>query len=44
MISTEHLDAYVEAMGRRDVEGTRSHRADNLVLRQTAIPRRFVRL
>ena len=32
MISTRHLDAYLEAMGRRDVEGTKDHMADGIVI------------
>jgi hypothetical protein len=39
MISTEHLDAYLEAMGRRDVEGTKAHMADDEHLRQRVGPR-----
>jgi hypothetical protein len=41
MISTEHLHAYLEAMGRRDVEGTRAHMADNVVLRSPIAPAPF---
>lgn len=41
MISTEHLDAYLEAMGRRDVEATKAHMADNIVLRSPIAPAAF---
>jgi hypothetical protein len=41
MISTEHLDSYLEAMGRRDVEGTRAHMADDVVLRSPIVPAPF---
>jgi SnoaL-like domain len=41
MISTEHLDAYLEAMGRRDVEGTKAHLADDVVIRSPIVPAPF---
>ena len=41
MISTEHLDAYLEAMGRRDVEGTKAHMADDVVIRSPIAPAPF---
>ena len=41
MISTEHLDAYLEAMGRRDVEGTNAHLADDVVIRSPIAPTPF---
>ncbi len=41
MISTEHLDAYLEAMGMRDVEATKAHMADNIVLRSPIAPAAF---
>jgi len=41
MISTEHLDAYLEAMGRHDVEGTKAHMADDVVLRSPIVPAPF---
>jgi hypothetical protein len=41
LTSTEHLDAYLEAMGRRDVEGTRVHLADSVVLRSPIAPAPF---
>jgi hypothetical protein len=41
MISTEHLDAYLEAMGRRDVEGTKAHLADDVVIRSPIAPSPF---
>lgn len=41
MLTTEHLDAYLEAMGRRDVEGTKVHMADNVVLRSPIAPAPF---
>ncbi|MCY0386705.1 nuclear transport factor 2 family protein [Robbsia sp. Bb-Pol-6] len=41
MISTEHLNAYLDAMGRRDVEGTKAHMADNVVLRSPIVPAPF---
>lgn len=41
MISTEHLDAYLEAVGRRDVEATKAHMADNIVLRSPIVPAAF---
>lgn len=41
MISTEHLDAYLEAMGRRDVEGTKAHMADDVVIRSPTVPAPF---
>lgn len=40
-ITTEHLDAYLEAMGRRDVEGTQPHMADDVVLRSPIAPSPF---
>jgi hypothetical protein len=41
MISTEHLDAYLKAMGRRDVESIKAHMADNVVLRSPIVPAPF---
>ncbi|MEI7298562.1 nuclear transport factor 2 family protein [Paraburkholderia tropica] len=41
MLTTEHLDAYLDAMGRRDVEGTKVHMADNVVLRSPIAPAPF---
>jgi limonene-1,2-epoxide hydrolase len=41
MISTEHLGAYLEAMGRRDVEGTKAHMADDVVIRSPIVPTPF---
>jgi limonene-1,2-epoxide hydrolase len=41
MISTEHLDAYLEAMGRRDVQGTKAHMADDVVLRSPIVAAPF---
>ena len=41
MISTKHLDAYLEAMGRRDVEGTKAHMADNVIIRSPIVPAPF---
>jgi len=41
MLTTEHLDAYLDAMGRRDVEGTKVHMADNVVLRSPIAPAAF---
>ncbi|TDG05949.1 nuclear transport factor 2 family protein [Paraburkholderia guartelaensis] len=41
MATTEHLDAYLKAMGRRDVEGTKAHMADNVVLRSPIAPAPF---
>ena len=41
MISTEHLDAYLEAMGKRDVEGTKAHMADDVVIRSPIVPAPF---
>ena len=41
MISTEHLDAYLEAMGRRDVGGTKAHMADDVVIRSPIVPAPF---
>ena len=41
MISTEHLDAYLEAMGRRDVEGTKAHMADDVVIHSPIVPAPF---
>ncbi|KKJ05945.1 nuclear transport factor 2 family protein [Burkholderia gladioli] len=38
MVTTEHLDAYLEAMGKRDVEGTKFHMANNVVLRSPIAP------
>ncbi|AMV48454.1 nuclear transport factor 2 family protein [Paraburkholderia caribensis] len=38
MATTEHLDAYLEAMGKRDVEGTKFHMATNVVLRSPIAP------
>jgi limonene-1,2-epoxide hydrolase len=37
MISTEHLNAYLEAMGRRDVEGTKAHMAEDVVIRSPIV-------
>jgi limonene-1,2-epoxide hydrolase len=41
MISTEHLDAYLEAMGRRDVEGTKVHMAEDVVIYSPITPAPF---
>lgn len=41
MISTEHLDAYLEAMGKRDVEATKAHMADDIVLRSPIVSAAF---
>ena len=41
MISTEHLEAYLEAMGRRDVEGTKAHMADDVVIHSPIVPAPF---
>jgi limonene-1,2-epoxide hydrolase len=41
MISTEHLDAYLEAMGRRDVKGTKAHMADDVVIHSPIVPAPF---
>ena len=41
MATTEHLDAYLKAMGRRDVEGTKVHLADSVVLRSPIAPAPF---
>ena len=41
MISTEHLDAYLEAMGRRDVDGTKAHMADDVVILSPIAPAPF---
>ena len=41
MISTKHLNAYLEAMGRRDVEGTKAHLADDVVIRSPIAPAPF---
>jgi limonene-1,2-epoxide hydrolase len=42
MTTAEHLDAYLKAMGDRDVEGTKVHMADNVVLRSPIVPAPFV--
>jgi hypothetical protein len=42
MTTVEHLDAYLIAMGNRDVEGTKVHMADNVVLRSPIVPAPFV--
>ncbi|MFP3802014.1 limonene-1,2-epoxide hydrolase family protein [Paraburkholderia sp. SIMBA_027] len=42
MLTTEHLDAYLQAMGNRDVEGTKVHMAENVVLRSPIVPAPFV--
>lgn len=41
MISTDHLDAYLEAMGRRDIEGTKAHLADDVVIHSPIVPAPF---
>ena len=41
MVTTEHLDAYLKAMGNRDVEGTKVHMADSVVLRSPIVPAPF---
>ncbi|WP_186144524.1 nuclear transport factor 2 family protein [Burkholderia gladioli] len=41
MVTTEHLDAYLKAMGNRNVEGTKVHLADNVVLRSPIVPAPF---
>ncbi|WP_027794849.1 nuclear transport factor 2 family protein [Paraburkholderia acidipaludis] len=41
MNTTEHLDAYLEAMARRHVEGTLPHMADDVVLRSPIAPTPF---
>jgi hypothetical protein len=41
MATAEHLDAYLEAMGKRDAEGTQVHLADNVVLRSPIVPAPF---
>jgi limonene-1,2-epoxide hydrolase len=38
MSTTEHLDDYLGAMARRDVEGTLAHMAENVVLRSPIAP------
>lgn len=38
MVTTEHLDAYLKAMGSRHVEGTRAHIADNVTLHSPIVP------
>jgi limonene-1,2-epoxide hydrolase len=41
MVTTEHLDAYLKAMGNRDVERTKVHMASNVVLRSPIVPAPF---
>lgn len=41
MDTTEHLDAYLKAMGNRDVESTKVHMADDVVLRSPIVPTPF---
>jgi limonene-1,2-epoxide hydrolase len=41
MINTEHLDAYLEAMGRRDVEATKAHMADDVIIYSPIVPAPF---
>ncbi|MGY2737115.1 ketosteroid isomerase-like protein [Sphingomonas sp. UYP23] len=41
MISPNHLNAYLEAMGRRDVEGTKAHMADDVVIHSPIVPAPF---
>ncbi|MFP6562709.1 nuclear transport factor 2 family protein [Paraburkholderia sp. B3] len=38
MNTTEHLDAYLEAMGKRHAEGTLAHMADDVVLHSPIAP------
>lgn len=41
MISTDHLDAYLAAMGRRDVSATKPHMAEDVVIHSPIIPAPF---
>jgi len=41
MISTDHLDAYLDAMGKRDVTTAKVHLADDVVLYSPIIPAPF---
>lgn len=41
MISTDHLDAYLEAMARRDVAATKVHMAENVVIHSPIVPAPF---
>jgi limonene-1,2-epoxide hydrolase len=41
MISTDHLDAYLNAMGKRDVTAAKVHMADDVVLYSPIIPAPF---
>jgi limonene-1,2-epoxide hydrolase len=41
MISTNHLDAYLAAMGRRDVAATKPHMAEDVVIHSPIIPAPF---
>ncbi|MBU9813434.1 nuclear transport factor 2 family protein [Rahnella sp. C60] len=38
MVTTEHLDAYLNAMGNRHVEGLEAYMADNVILRSPIVP------
>jgi len=38
MVTTEHLDAYLKAMGNRHVEGLEAHMADNVILSSPIVP------
>lgn len=38
MVTTEHLDAYLKAMGKRHVEGLEAYMADNVILRSPIVP------
>jgi hypothetical protein len=41
MINREHLDAYLDAMHRRDVSGTEAHMAEDVVIYSPIVPEPF---
>ncbi len=41
MISTDHLDAYLKAMGERDVTAAKIHMADDVVIYSPLVPAPF---
>ena len=41
MISTDHLDAYLNAMGRRDVAAAKIHIADDVIIYSPLVPAPF---
>jgi limonene-1,2-epoxide hydrolase len=41
MITTNHLNAYLEAMGRRDVASTKAHMAEDVVIYSPIVPAPF---